>query len=219
MSSEPGVPPISWQPPDQGVLFVVSGPSGVGKSTLLKAAMAAIPGLEFSVSTTTRAPREGEEEGVHYHFVSAEEFAERVAKGAFLEHALVYDRYYGTSREQVEAALAQGRSILLDIDVLGARQVRQRMPEAVHIFILPTHIDVLEQRLRARGEPEATIRRRMAQAAGQLLWSPTYDYVVVNDDLETAKAVLQGILLAEMSRTRRRASALDRVFSTARPPA
>lgn len=202
-----------WEPPDRGVLFVVSGPSGVGKSTLVKAALARIPGLSFSVSATTRAPRPGERDGVEYHFVSQERFAELVGDDGFLEHAAVYGNRYGTLRAPTEAALSTGRSLLLDIDVQGSAQVRRALPEAVHVFVLPPTFAALEARLRARGtEPEEVIRRRMTEAAEQLRGAPTYDYLVVNDDLETAHAALQGVLLAEMSRRARRTSALRRVL-------
>ena len=201
--------------PDRGVLFVVSGPSGVGKSTLVKAALARIPDLGFSVSATTRAPREGEVDGVDYHFVTAERFQERVREGEFLEHATVYDRSYGTLRAPTEAVLAEGRSILLDIDMQGSALVRSAMPEAVHVYILPPSWDTLYQRLVARGtDGPDVIARRMALAEQQLQGAPSYDYQVVNDDLEAAHAVLQGILLAEISRTARRLKALLRVVRT-----
>lgn len=194
-----------WHKPDRGVLFVVTGPSGVGKSTLITRAMARIPGLAFSCSATTRAPRPGEIDGLHYHFLTAAAFAEKVATNAFLESATVYDRSYGTLRDPTVEALARGDSLILDIDVQGAAMVRQRMPEAVHVFVAPPSIAALEERLRARGtETEAVIRSRMEQVAQQVLEVRAFDYLVRNDDLETATAVFEGVLLAEMSRTSRR---------------
>lgn len=202
--------------PDRGVLFVVSGPSGVGKSTLVKEALARVPDVGWSVSATTRAPRPGERDGVEYHFVDPTEFLLKVTAGEFLEHATVYDRMYGTLRAPTEAVLAEGRSILLDIDVQGSAQVRRAMPEAVHVFVLPASLDDLERRLLARGtEAASVVARRMELAAEQLRAAPTYDYQVVNDDLDAAHAVLQGILLAELARTSRRQRALARVLGGA----
>lgn len=197
--------------PDRGALIVVSGPSGVGKSTLLRPALAAIPGLAFSVSATTRPPRPGEVDGVDYHFVDADRFAGLVEGGAFLEHAQVYDRRYGTLHAPVEAALARGDSVLLDIDVQGARQVRPRLPEAVLVMIVPPDVATLERRLRARGtESDDAIRRRMELVEGQLCALGEYDYVVVNDDRDAAVACFQGIVLAECCRTSRRSSWVER---------
>lgn len=194
-----------WNRPDRGVLFVVTGPSGVGKSTLVRTAMQRIPGLAFSVSATTRAPREGEVDGIDYHFLDREAFEAEVARGAFLEHATVYGRSYGTLRAPVQAALDRGDSIVLDIDVQGAEQVRRTEPEAVHVFLLPPNLATLEARLRARAtDDEATIRRRMAEVEQQLRGAGAFDYLVVNDHLETAHTVFQAVLLAEMSRRSRR---------------
>lgn len=197
--------------PDRGLLLVVSGPSGVGKSTLLKPALARIPGLGFSVSATTRSPRPGEREGVDYQFMDRPRFDALVAEGAFLEHAEVYDRCYGTLRAPTEAALSRGDSVLLDIDVQGARQVRTRMPEAVLVMIVPPDVATLERRLRARGtESDEVIARRMALLDGQLGAIAEYDYLVVNDDQEAAIACFQGVILAELCRSRRRGSWVER---------
>jgi guanylate kinase len=196
---------------DRGALFVVSGPSGVGKSTLLRAAMELVDRLAFSVSATTRARRVGEVDGVDYHFIDDTEFSRLVADDAFLEHATVYDRSYGTLRAPVEASLDRGESILLDIDVRGAAQVRERMPEGVHIFVLPPSDAALEARLRARGtDPEPVIARRMELAREQLRDCGRYQYLVVNDDLERATHELEAILIAELCRTERRASLVER---------
>ena len=204
---------LKLPPPDSGVLLIVSGPSGAGKSTLLKAAMKRIPELSFSVSATTRPMREGERDGVDYHFVEAERFEALADQGALLEHATVYAHGYGTLAAPVGEALAKGRSILLDIDVQGARQVRDKRRDVVSIFVLPPSLTVLEQRLRARGtDDEATIALRMVEAREQLLGAQEYDYLVLNDDREAAQATLQGIILAELSRSARRRSILRQVL-------
>jgi len=195
-----------------GVLFVVSGPSGVGKSTLIKRALATLPGLEFSVSATTRASRRGEREGVDYYFLSPEEFEAKLARGEFLEHATVYDRSYGTLLAPTRAALDEGRSLVLDIDVQGSRQVRATLPEAVHVMIVPPDLGALEARLRERAtDPPEVVTRRMSQVAEQVGAVGEFDYVVVNDVLSTAHRAFQGVLLAEMSRVARRASVVDEV--------
>jgi guanylate kinase len=210
--------PIPYELPDQGVLFVVSGPSGVGKSTLVKGAMSTIPGLAYSCSATTRPPRPGEVDGVDYHFVAPGRFAELVEQEAFLEHATVYDRSYGTLRDPTEAALREGRSLILDIDVQGARQVRRRMPGAVTMFVLPPSLPVLEERLRGRAtDDDATVARRMEQAAHQLLGAAEYDYLIVNADLDGTRRVFEGILLAETSRRDRRQRALERALEGLAP--
>jgi len=198
------------------VLFVVSGPSGVGKSTLVRRAMHRIEWLAFSVSATTRPPRQGEQEGIDYHFVSPEQFDGLVAAEAFLEHATVYDRRYGTLAEPTEAALAEGRCLLLDIDVQGARQIKARLRDAVHLFVLPPSLDSLEARLRARGtDSDTVIARRMEQVAEQLAGAEEAHYVVVNDDLEAAHACFEAVLLAEACRRPRRERAVRRVLSPA----
>lgn len=205
---------LSIPMPDQGVLFVVTGPSGVGKSTLVKRAMGRIPGLFFSVSATTRARRTGESDGVDYHFLTGERFSELLDQGAFLEHATVYDRSYGTLREPVQRALDDGQSILLDIDMVGALNVRRHMPQAVLVFLAPPSLSVLEARLRGRGtDSEAIIAGRMAQVAAQTVGCDSFDYIVVNDNIEAAHATFEGVLLAEMSRRKCRTSLIERLLA------
>lgn len=196
-----------WAAPDVGALFVVSGASGTGKTTLLHAALERVPGLEFSVSATTRAPRSDERDGVDYHFVSPDVYKEMVARNELLEHAEVYGTMYGTPRAPVFAALREGRSIVLDIDVQGAGQVREVYPEAVTIFVLPPRLEVIRERLEARGKdgPDV-VERRIRDATAQLARCGEYDYLVMNDVLDTANAQLQGIFLAELSRRSRRSS-------------
>ncbi len=194
-----------WQRPDQGVLFVVTGPSGVGKSTLIRSAMARINGLHFSCSATTRAPRRGEKDGRDYHFLDRERFDARVEAGEFLEHATVYDRSYGTLRAPTLAALERGDSLILDIDIQGAAQLRESMPESVSIFIVPPSLAALERRLRARAtDSEEIILGRMRQVAQQIEGCGDFDYLVLNDVLSTGKTSFEAVLLAEMSRRARR---------------
>lgn len=199
---------------DRGVLFVVSGPSGAGKSTLIDHLRAQIPGLGFSVSATTRSPRPGDVEGQTYHFLSDAEFEAMIADGALYEHARVYGRWYGTPRASVDAMLAAGRSVILDIDVQGAAQVRAITSNAVHVFILPPDVDTLARRLRGRGtdQPEV-VTRRLADAGEQLRGAVNYDYLVVNDDLQVAKNEIEAIFVAETARRPRRADVLQRVLA------
>ncbi len=195
----------SWTRPDRGALFVVTGASGTGKTTLVKEALARFEGLEFSCSATTRAPRAGEVDGVDYHFVGHEGFAELRERRAFLEHAEVYGNHYGTLREPVEQALSAGRSVLLEIDMQGARQVRQNLAESVLIFVLPPDLATIEARLRGRStDSEDIIQRRIADAMFQIRACGEFDYLVVNDDLATAHDCFQAVIAAELQRRVRR---------------
>jgi guanylate kinase len=181
--------------PGRGRLWVISAPSGAGKTTLVRALMKQHPLLRFSVSYTTRPMRLGERHGEDYFFVDAAGFEAMVGAGAFLEHASVFGRRYGTARAQVESLLAEGCDVLLEIDWQGARQVRSRMPDCHSVFILPPSLAVLEQRLRGRGtDEEAVIQRRLAEAREDLGHWNEFDYVIVNDDLGTALRSLQDIL-------------------------
>ncbi len=207
-----------WVAPDSGVLFVVSGASGTGKTTLLRAALERVPGLSFSVSVTTRARRAGETEGVDYHFVTPDAYALCLDEGALLENAEVYGTRYGTPRAPVAAALAAGQSIVLDIDVQGAAQVRLSHPAAVSIFVLPPSVSTIRERLNARGtDPAAVVERRVADAMAQIAACGDYDYLVMNDVLDTAHAQLQGIFLAELSRRGRRESWVRALTQRDRP--
>jgi len=174
-----------------GHLYVISAPSGAGKTSLVKAMLAARPQLAVSVSHTTRAPRPHEVDGRDYHFVSKAEFNRLAAAGAFLEHANVFDNQYGTGREQLAVQLAAGRSVLLEIDWQGARQVRLGFPGCVSIFILPPSRGALEERLRSRRtDSEEVIARRLADAATDMSHCPEFDCAVVNDRFEQAVAEL-----------------------------
>ncbi len=185
-------------------LLVLSSPSGGGKSTIARHLLDGRDDLGYSVSATTRAPRAGEQDGVHYHFLSEQEFLRRVKAGEFVEHAAYGGARYGTLRAEVERVLERGRHAVLDIEVAGARQVRAAYPDAVHVFILPPSAKVLLERLRNRDTeaPEA-LARRVAHAVDELGAAGEYDYIVVNDDLVTAVDHVAAIIEAESRRTRR----------------
>jgi guanylate kinase len=188
----------------RGAIFILSSPSGCGKSTLLAMARERLSGLTDSVSYTTRPPRPGEANGVHYHFVDAGTFRRRTEEGFFAEWARVHDQWYGTSRVDLEAILARGDDAVMDIDIQGARQLKKAFAEAVGIFILPPARRELELRLRGRGtEDEGAICRRLDVASVELEAAPEYDYVVVNDDLERAAGDLEAIITAERLRVSR----------------
>lgn len=171
----------------KGTLFVVSGPSGAGKGTLCSNVFKHISGIDYSVSCTTREPREGETDGVEYHFISEDDFEKHVVAGDFLEWAHVHKHRYGTLKSEVQKALDSGRDILLEIDVQGALQVKGKMPEAVTIFITPPSFEVLEKRLRGRhSDSEEQIKVRLATARKEMEYQGRYDFVVVNDDLSEA---------------------------------
>lgn len=175
-------------------LFIFSAASGTGKTSLAHALIERMPNLAFSVSHTTRAPRPGEQHGVHYYYVTHREFEEMVAAGRFLEYAKVFDNYYGTSRAVVENLMRQGKHVILDIDWQGARSVKQVMPGAVSIFILPPSRAALEERLIGRGQDSAdVIAKRMAKALDEMSHYGEFDHLVVNDDFEAALADLQSI--------------------------
>ncbi len=201
----------------QGNLFIVSAPSGAGKTSLLKALLERDGSLKLSVSHTTRAPRPGEEDGVHYHFVSVDEFMRLAGEGAFLEQAQVFDNYYGTSQAAVQSLLDEGHDVVLEIDWQGARQVRKAFPDAISIFIVPPSVEALRERLGNRGQDdEQIIERRMKDARRELSHYPEYDYLVVNDDFDLALDELQCIVRAERLRigyaSRRHADALRQML-------
>ncbi len=191
----------------QGILLIVSAPSGAGKTSLVRALLERDPGLALSVSATTRPPRAGETDGIHYHFLTHDGFSAAVAAGAFLEHAEVFGNLYGTRESDVRNCLADGRDLILEIDWQGACQVRARLPGAVGVFILPPSMVELERRLRTRAtDSESVIARRLDQARDDLAHTRDYDYLVVNGDFETALQDLAAIAAAERLRTARQAA-------------
>ena len=181
-------------------VFVITGPSGVGKGTLISELLAAVPELELSVSATTRGPRSGEVDGRDYHFLSPQDFDRRVAAGEFLEHATYSGHRYGTLRSEVERRLAEGKSVVLEIEVQGARQIREAMPEAVQIFIAPPEPEALRERLTGRGTDSAeAIEARLRTASEELEAAPEFPYRVVNDDVQRAASELERLVRAELS--------------------
>ncbi|HEU4416135.1 MAG TPA: guanylate kinase [Candidatus Angelobacter sp.] len=189
-----------------GILYIISAPSGSGKTTLVNELRQYVPNLEFSISYTTRSPRGSEQDGREYHFITHGEFEAMIERGEFLEYALVFGNYYGTTKFVLEQARARGNDVLLDIDVQGERQVKQKMPEALSIFVLPPSRAELESRLRKRSlsenvHAEEVIRRRLATARREIEKYPNYDYILINDRLEQSVDRLQAIVLAERIRS------------------
>lgn len=197
-----------------GKLLILSAASGTGKTSLAHALIESEPEVVFSVSHTTRAPRPGEVHGRHYYFVSPEEFEAIAARGGFLEHAQVFGNRYGTSREAIERQLAAGKTVILDIDWQGARAVKQQMPEAVSIFILPPSREALLERLTKRGQdgPEV-IARRMSAAVDEMSHCREFDHLVVNDDFQAALADIKAILKGDPDAARPISIDIDRLLA------
>lgn len=199
----------------RGLLFIVSAPSGAGKTTLVERLVQILPNLRLSRSYTSRPRREGERDGVDYNFISREDFQAMIEAGAFLEWADVFNNYYGTCAADVEQLLAGGQDVVLVIDVQGARQVKARGVDHTAIFVLPPSFEVLEQRLRGRSkDSEAQMQCRLATARSEASSYVDYDYVVVNDDLEPTVVRLQEIIAAERSRTHRMKPLAEAIIRT-----
>lgn len=197
----------------RGLLIVLSGPSGAGKGTILKDLMQKSENVVLSVSATTRKPREGEVDGVHYHFISKGQFVQMLSKDGMLEHAEYCEHYYGTPRDNVECFLERGKDVILEIEVQGGRQVMKKCPDAVGIFIMPPSLEVLERRLRCRNtETEETILKRLNIAKQELKESVHYHYVVFNGQLGDAVDELDAILTAEKLRVPRMRKYMDEVL-------
>jgi len=187
----------------KGSLYIISAPSGAGKTSLVNALVPSTEGIAVSVSHTTRAARPGEEDGTHYHFTDVASFQAMVDKGDFLEHAQVFDNFYGTSRLSVEHQLQAGLDVILEIDWQGARLVREQMPDCTGIFILPPSVAALEQRLRGRGQDgDDIIARRMRDARSESSHYDEYDFLVVNDDFDTALLELRSLFIAQRLRAK-----------------
>lgn len=200
----------------QGSLFIVSAPSGSGKSTLVKRVMNDLAGLKFSISHTTRPPRAGEQNGVEYFFVSREEFATMIRQDKFVEYAVVFGNYYGTSWREIETAQEWGDDVILDIDVQGAAQVKQRFgSSAPSIFVLPPSYTTLEQRLRGRSsDGDAVIRQRLEIARREIREYQKYDYVIINDEIERATEILRSIIIAHRAVQSRLKKDVEKILHT-----
>ena len=193
----------------KGNLFIVTGPSGAGKGTVLGRVMPSMEDLHYSVSATTRAPREGEKDGVNYYFLRKEQFLEMIGQGAFLEHAEYVGNYYGTPAGPVDECLNKGMDVVLEIEVQGALIVKQKRPEAKLVFIIPPSFSDLELRLRSRGtETEETIAKRLEKAREEYQMADQYDYIVLNDKVEKAADELRAIILASRCAVGRRINLL-----------
>lgn len=194
----------------KGKTFIICGPSGVGKGTVVSRLMEADPTLYFSVSATTRAPRAGEADGVHYHFLTRERFQEWIDAGDFLEHAQFVGNFYGTPRRYVDEAMDQGRDVLLDIEIQGAEQIHQKRPEAVRIYIAPPSWEELERRLTGRGtEDGEKVRSRLARGREEFAAARDFDYLVINDTVDHAVAEIRAIMTAEHCRPAERAAQIE----------
>jgi guanylate kinase len=202
-----------------GQLYVISAPSGAGKTSLVSRLLEIDPMIKVSVSTTTRAPRPGERDGVNYHFVDKASFEQQVAQGAFLEHAQVFDNYYGTSRSMVMQQLDAGLDVILEIDWQGAQQIRQQFEQLTCIFIAPPSLTELERRLKGRGtDAPEVIGKRMSEAVSELSHYPEFDYLIINDDFDSALMHLHSIFVAKRQtigyQTEKHASLLSQLIPT-----
>ena len=196
----------------KGLLFIISGPAGSGKGTIVSR-VRELAQFDFSVSATTRKPRPAEVDGVHYYFIDKADFEQKIADGEMLEYAQYVGNYYGTPKKPVDDALANGRNIVLDIEVKGALQVKEKMPDAVMIYILPPDYETLLARIRGRGtESEEVIQKRMAEARIEIETFPKYDYVVINDTVEQAATDVLSILHTENMRTMRNLDIKEKFF-------
>jgi len=196
----------------KGMLIVLSGPSGAGKGTVCSRLLEKNPNIALSISYTTRTPRPGEKDGVNYFFTDKETFEEMIKEGCFLEWANVYNNYYGTPRKFVEERINNGQDVILEIDIQGAKQIRQTWEDAVFIFILPPDLEELKRRIEKRGsETEESMRLRLMCALEELKALSSYDYVIVNDDLEKAVEKLQAIIIAEKCRVYRNPDIIEKM--------
>ncbi|MFP4036132.1 MAG: guanylate kinase [Desulfobacteraceae bacterium] len=201
-----------------GGIYVVSGPSGVGKSSIIREVMALLEGLAYSVSHTSRKPRPGEMDGREYHFVGRDDFRRMIGQGGFAEWAEVYGDYYGTSILEVEQKIERGLDLIMDVDVQGAANIRSRFRDCVLIFVLPPSMDVLAGRLKGRGaDDEASMTRRLEKAAREMENASWYDYIIINQELNRASDELASIVKAERCRSSRRIHLLSGILPPRNP--
>ncbi|TFG92843.1 MAG: guanylate kinase [Syntrophobacterales bacterium] len=188
----------------QGLLMVVSAPSGAGKTTLCKRLLAEFPDLRFSVSCTTRPARKGERDGTDYHFISVEEFTRMKGNGEFVEWEEIYGHFYGTLKKDIEDIIKRGHDVILDVDTKGARNVKARYPQGVFVFIMPPSVEILKERLKKRGsETDDIIRKRFDKAVDEIRENEWYDYVVFNDIVDDSVNILRSVYIAEKNRISR----------------
>jgi guanylate kinase len=201
-----------------GRLFVISAPSGAGKSTIIKALKERIEGLGYSISHTSRKPRGNENDGIDYHFLKKETFRSMIDAGAFVEWAQVYDDLYGTSFSSLDEQTASGLDVLLDLDTQGAKNIKKHFKNSVLIYVLPPSLDILEKRLMARGtDDETVIKSRMKKTSSEIKQCVWYDYIIVNDDLEKAIKEAQAIILSVRCRTDQQAPIVKKMFDVSFP--
>lgn len=198
----------------KGGVFIISGPSGSGKDTVLTELFKQRPDLLFSISSVTRPMRSGEREGEKYNFISREKFLYMIDNDMLLEHNVFVNNYYGTPREPVERAISEGKDIIIEVDVNGAAQIRQKLPEAVSIFIMPPSFEELKRRLRGRGtESEELIEKRLNSALGEIKRAEEYDYIIVNDNITAAADDILSVILSSSFKTDRQKNIIDEVLS------
>lgn len=199
--------------PQKGHLFVLTAPSGTGKSTIIELVRGNLEEVCYSISYTTRAPREGEVNGVDYHFVSRQDFEKMIQAREFIEWAVVYDQLYGTSMSGVASTASSGKDLLLDLDIQGAREVKRQFPESTSIFILPPSLKVLHERLQKRSlHDDTNIDVRMKKAVEEIRRCKDYDFLIVNDDLDQAVREVEAIIVAQRAETKRRLPFVQKVF-------
>ncbi len=199
----------------KGLLFIICGPSGAGKGTIYNEVIARRPGIKKSISVTTRDPRPGEEEGVHYYFRTLEHYQQMIAAGEFLETAQVYNNCYGTPKEPVFRMLANGDDVMFEIDTVGAKQIKKRYPEAIGIFVMTPSFEILEERLRGRGtESEDSVVRRLSQAKSELKKYPMFDYIVFNEDKEKAIEQVVSIIDAEKRKIKNNIDEIELILNS-----